>query len=501
MLSVNSLINVEVSLAAAGAQGQDTSDLLLLTGNTVIDLTTRYRIYTSLSAVGIDFGTDSLEYAAALLHFSQVPQPPRLLIARWAQAAAAGQLIGGALTAQQQAIANFVAVGADGGFSVAIDGNAVQHITGINLSEVANLNAVAAAITTALAGSATVTWNPVYGQFTATSATTGAASAVSFFSAAVGVGVTDITPLLGLASTFSGSMEVQGAAAETALAAATLMDASFGGKWYALVMPSITADADHVAVAQFIEATKRKHFYGVTTGEAGCLVPTSTTDLGYLLAQANVKKTAWMYSSSSAVAIVSLLARILFVDYTAQNTVINLMYKNCPGLTAENLSDTANAALAAKNGNVFQELDNGVSIITTGTTATTNVFIDTIIGADVFAVTLQVGIFNALYTSTTGIAQDDSGMHILVAAAQAVCDQFLANGYLGPNDWTNAGFGTLNSSGRTGDYLEDGYYVYAQPVVTQAKAQRAARIAVPIQIAATCAGAINTANVLVTLVP
>ena len=500
MIDESTLINVEVSLAQTAGQGQDTSDLLVVTSNTVIDLTQRYRSYTSSSAVGADFGTAGLEFQAAVKCFAINPTPPRILIGTWAEAARAGQLLGGALTLAQQALANFTGI-SDGGFGVSINGAAVEQVVGINLVGAVTLNGIATLITAALAGAATVQWNPIYNRFQVTSATTGTASAISFLTAPTGGVATDLSSLLGLSVTFSGSYTAAGVAAESALACATLFDANFGGQWYAMVMPSIVADADHLAVQAFLQSgSTRKHFYGATTQEAGALVPTSTTDLAYTMGNSSNNKSMCTYSSTSAVAVVSALARILFVNYSGQNTMISLAYQTMPTLTPENISSGQLAILMAKNCNVYAAVDNGVPIFFPGTTCVTNQFVDTVIGADVFGVALQAAGFNTMYTaasSGTKVAQDDGGTVKFINGYTKTCEQFLACGFLGPGDWNGADFGSLNS----GDYMESGYYIYGPPTAQQAQVPRSARVGVPIQIAGNCSGAVNTTSVLVTLQP
>jgi hypothetical protein len=394
MVSVGSLINVQISLAAAAAAGQNLTNLLCVTSNLVVDLKQRLREYTSSAAVAVDFGENGLEYAAAVLAFAQTPQISNFYVGRWAQNAAQGQLIGAPLTAAQQAIANFTAVGADGGFSISIDGAGVEHIAEINLSAVVTLQGVAGAITTALAGAAVCT-------------------------------------LLGGAASESGSYVVQGQVAESALACATLFDSQFGNLWYALMMPSITNDADHMAVFGYCQSSTRKHFYGATTSEAGVLVPTYTTDLAYMASQAGFTKGMVQYSS------------------------------------------------------------------------TTDVFIDTVIGADNFAVDLQTALFGAFTLAAVApgkIGFTDAGMHVLVTATIGVCDEYATNGFLGASGtWPGGGFGSL----KTGQVppFEGCYYVYAAPVATATQQVKQSRMAVPIQVAGLLAGAINTAAVLVTLVP
>jgi hypothetical protein len=602
MLAIQTLINVTTSLSQTAGAAQTTNTMLALTNNTVIDLVVRILPFGSVAAVAAYFGLNGPEYAAAVAFFAQSPQPAGpLYIGRWAQAAAAGQVIGSALTPAQQAIANFSGI-ANAGFTVdlgaivavaaptivpsaaainttatytlaqstdtlsgtlklqvtgsaaftvtiplgttlgaavtllnlntafattnsltastagatlivtgavgtggsktlidnastLLDAPVTQNVTGVVLTGVANLPAVASAINLVLTG-ATVAWDPIFGRFIVTSTATGASSAVSFLSPP-SAGPTDISGLLGLTST-AGGYESPGQAAESALAAVTLFDAQFGGKWYALVMPTISANNDHVAVADYVQSSQTKHFYGVTTSDPNVLVPTATSDIAYVLSQANVNKTAVQFSSTSSVAVVSPLARILTVNYSGASTAINLMWQNCPTLIPENLNSIQFAALQAKNCNVFAEINNGTSIFLTGTTCSTDVFIDTVIGADNLAIDMTTALFNTFLNAGTKIPQTDGGMHILADTCTGVCVQYATNDYLGAGTWTSAPIPPVLA---TGDYMENGFIVYAAPLASQPVAQRASRMAGPIQIAAKLSGAINTANVAVTINP
>jgi hypothetical protein len=494
MLSVQTLINVTTSLSQTAGSSQTTNTLLCMTENTVIDLVTRLLPFYSLTSVASFFGEGGDEYAAAVVFFGQSPTPTGpFYVGRWANVAAAGQLLGSALTAAQQALSNFNTIG-DGGFSITFDGGSVEHVGTIVLTGVASLNAVATAINAQMTGG-TIAWNANLQRFQITSATTGSTSAVTFLTAPSS-GPTDISGLLGMQST-QGGYTAAGQAAETALAAVTLMETNFGGKWYALMVPQAAA-SDHLAIGPFIQATQRKHFYQVTTQDPNVLVPSSTTDVAYELAQLSLTKTAVMYSSTSPVAGASPMALILGVNYSGTATAINLMWQTCPTLTPENLNATQLAALAAKNCNVYALCDNGSSIFLTGTTCTTDVFIDTVIGADNLAITMTTALFNSFLGAGTKIAQDDAGMHVLVSTCTNVMVQYLTNDYLAPGTWTGAGIPPVLA---TGDFLENGFIVYAPPLATQPQSQRAQRMAGPIQIAAKLAGAINTANVAVTINP
>lgn len=489
-LSISRLVNVTATLTAAAAQAQSTSTYLILGNSPVIDPTSRIRTYMSSTAVATDFGSGAPETLAAALFFQQAPQPTELQIGRWAQTATSGQLYGSPLSAAQQLISTWTAI-TDGGFHIAIDGAGAENVTGLNFTAVNNLNGVASVINAALTG-AVVVWNSVYQQFIATSNTTGATSSVGFATAGSG-GATDISGLLGFTQASSGSYQAPGIAAETALAAVTIFDAQFGQQWYALSILG-AVDVDHLAVSAFLQGSSNKHFYGVSTQEAGVLVANSTSDIAFELKSSTVAKTAVQYNGGSPYSVASLLGRILTTDWNGNKTAITLMYKQEPGITPDNLNVNQVNALEAKNCNGFLSYNNGTAIIEPGV-CSNGEFIDTAIGADTLALAVQTAVYNLLYTSPTKIPQTDSGMHLIKVTIEQVLSQFAANGFLAPGIWDAAGFGSLNQ----GDPLDSGYYVFAPPIATQPAPQRAQRLSVPFQIACKLAGAVQTVNVAITL--
>jgi Protein of unknown function (DUF3383) len=495
-LPISSLISVTASLAAAAAQGQTTSSLLILGSSPVIDVVTRMETFSSLTEIAELFGAAAPETLAATPWFAQSPQPTNVLIGRWAKTATSGQLFGSPLTAAQQLITAWQAV-TDGGFTIAIDGSAAEQVTGIDFATATNLNAVAAMIQAKLTG-ATIVYNAISENFVITSATAGATSSVSFATAPTGVGVSDISAMLGLTQTSSGAYQANGIAAESALTAATLFDQMFGQQWYAMSICG-AADSDHMAVAPFLAATTNKHFYQVSTQETGVLVATDTSDIAAALMVANVAKTAVQYSGSSPYAGISLLGRILTVDYSGTNTAIALMYQNEPGITPDTLNSLQLASLLAKNCNGFLAYNNGASIIQPGI-CSNGQYIDTVIGADALILAIQSTVFNLLHTSTTKIPQTDSGMHQIKVAIEQVLAQFVANGFIAPGIWNGPLFGSLQAgSDGTPPTLTKGYYVYQPPVALQSATQRSQRISVPFQIAVNLAGAVQTVNVAITL--
>nr|WP_233242709.1 DUF3383 family protein [Xylella fastidiosa] len=76
---------------------------------------------------------------------------------------------------------------------------------------------------------------------------------------------------------------------------------------------------------------------------------------------------------------------------------------------------------------------------------------------------------------------------------QKVCQEGVRNGAFAPGLWNGEAFGAL----ATGDYLEAGFYVWADSVDTLSTSDRQARRAPPLQIAVKLAGAIHAVDVII----
>lgn len=304
---------------------------------------------------------------------------------------------------------------------------------------------------------------------------------------------TDISAMTGLTATSSGAYLAEGIAAESALAAVQLFDDQFPGQWYGLCLPE-ASDSDALAIAPYIEADNISHIYGITTQEAGALVPTNTTDLPYLLSQlGELDHSTIQYSSTSAYAVMSYLGRFATVNWDGNNTALTLMYKQEPGIVAESLTTTQANALKAKNCNVFVNYQ-----IATGNTSSTAIiqygvqcsgnWTDLIAGCDWFKDTVQANAFTLMFSTPTKVPQTDAGMTTIATQAIATtANQGVNNGFLAPGVWNSAGFGALNE----GDYMQTGFYIYQPSVNLQPQSQRQQRISVPFQVALKTAGAVQ----------
>lgn len=321
---------------------------------------------------------------------------------------------------------------------------------------------------------------------------TGGAVPSSVGYATAGTG-TDISALLQLTASTAVAL-VPGYAAESALqcvnALAGKTTAWYGLMFAASVMP---VDADNLAIAAYIEALVVTRMFGITIQNTNVLSPLVTNDLASFLMAGNYDQTFSQYCSSNPYVVASLFGRAFGIDFSQQNSTITLMFKQEPGVVAEDLSESDADSLEAKRCNVFTVYDNNTSILQYGVMAGPT-YIDESQGIDWFQNNVQTQVYNTLYTSGK-VAQTDAGQNQLANAAGNACDDAVFNGFAAPGIWNGPSFGSL----QTGQYLKSGFYVFAQSIDTQSESDRAARKAPPMQIALKEAGAFHGADILVTV--
>lgn len=483
-LPVQSVINVSVNITPVGAQFANFDTLLMLGASDVIDTLQRYRVYTSIADVGVDFGTTTPEYKGAVQFFGQTPQPTLLYIGRWAFTATSGRNRGGPLSSNQQQLSNWTSI-TNGGFKIAIDGGALTNYTGLNFSGATTLQGIAAIIDAALTG-ATVTWSPSTANFIIESGSTGTGSTIGF--AVAPTAGTDISAQLMITS--STGILIGGIAAETPVQAVTLFD-GLTLSWYGFMFADNLDlnNNDRQRVAGYIEASANPHLFLTRTNDAAALVSGDTTSIGYMLKQLGYNRTGTFWTNDSQTAPAALYGVGFTVDLDAANSEYTLMWKQLAGVAPDPFTGAQALALDANNYTYYPLYNNGVGAVKNGIMAS-GVFFDEMQGIDWQVNRIQTDVFN-LMLEVPKVPQTDAGMHQLLTTITGALDAGVNNGLIGPGTWNAGGFGTL----KTGDFLPNGYYVYAPPLSSQPQADRAARKSVPIQIAIKLAGAIH--NVII----
>lgn len=85
-------------------------------------------------------------------------------------------------------------------------------------------------------------------------------------------------------------------------------------------------------------------------------------------------------------------------------------------------------------------------------------------------------------------------MSLLKASVVRGLDQGVNNGLLAAGQWNGEALGSVE----TGDWLENGYYIYSEKIADQEQSERETRQAPPITVLAKGAGALHGTDILIT---
>lgn len=267
--------------------------------------------------------------------------------------------------------------------------------------------------------------------------------------------------------------------------------------WYGLGI----ADEDELtpaeitATAAAIQASSLSRVFAVTSSDSGIIDSATTSDVASTLKAAGYSRTFVQYSTKSKYAALSAFGRAFTVNFTGNNTTITLKFKTEPGVTYENLTSSQAAAVDAKNANVYVYYANDTAILQQGVMSNGD-FFDERHGLDWLQNYVQTNLFNLLYTSTSKIPQTEAGITRLLTNVEMSLDQAVSNGLVAPGVWNGGDIGQITA----GDTLTKGYYVYAQPLSSQAQSDREKRRAPLIQAAIKLAGAVHHADVQINVV-
>ncbi|MDG5825304.1 DUF3383 family protein [Xylella fastidiosa subsp. pauca] len=202
-------------------------------------------------------------------------------------------------------------------------------------------------------------------------------------------------------------------------------------------------------------------------------------------------RTVVLYDTTDPYAVISWLARALSVNFSANNAALTMKFKHLPGVAADQLTQTQVAQCLRLGINYYAYVDD-VAMVAEGTCLGGR-FFDEVHLLDWLVDAVQKEVFAVLHRSPTKVPLTDAGTHLLIAACKKVCQEGVRNGAFAPGLWNGEAFGAL----ATGDYLEAGFYVWADSVDTLSTSDRQARRAPPLQIAVKLAGAIHAVDVLI----
>ena len=183
------------------------------------------------------------------------------------------------------------------------------------------------------------------------------------------------------------------------------------------------------------------------------------------------------------------------VNYGASNSTLTMNLKQLATVaTDDKITQAYRDACLAAGVDIYASVAGIPAVLSSGG----NDYFDNVLNTIWFVSALKVAGFNALAQVASKVPQTEAGISLLKSAYRTVCQQAVNNAFVAPGSWTSP-----ETFGVQADFFANisgfGFYIYSQPVNLQSVADRTARKAPVIQIAAKLAGAVHSSNVIVSL--
>jgi hypothetical protein len=224
--------------------------------------------------------------------------------------------------------------------------------------------------------------------------------------------------------------------------------------------------------------------------------PNVTADIATTLTTSGYRFASTFSHATDPYAGISLCKWFAAVNYSANKSTITGEYKKLSGVAAEDLSDSAYGAMtqATKKCQFYSvvdlqgSVDNG-RVINTWSHSTFGEWMDDVVNLAAFVNGLKVTLYNTIANATTKVGQDPVGQSLLIGAAKSVCEQYIANDYLGPRNYIDPDDGV--------EKFTAGYEILTKPedILDLSDPDRDARKSAPLRIRIFRKGAIHMVNV------
>ncbi len=275
----------------------------------------------------------------------------------------------------------------------------------------------------------------------------------------------------------------------------------FGGALWAGYTP---LDAEILAAATACETIRVKLFassylYASVAGMFTTIKAASQTHTRCLLCLTAQGAEVAASAKSARLFAAAYAGRALSVNFDGVATTATMHLKTLSGINPDtNITQTYLTAADTAGVDTYPSVGGGAQYVGKVFSSGGNDYFDNVYNLDWFVFSIQVAGFNALATTSTKLPQTEPGMALLKGAYIAVLEQAKSNGFVAPGTWNSAElFGSPADLRR--NILNQGYYIYSQPVNQQTQATRVLRQAPLVRIAVKFAGAIQSSQVLVSI--
>jgi hypothetical protein len=412
-MDVGDVVSVTLTLDTKGPKRKGFGIPLILSTSTSATWTSGEltRSYSSISAVGTDFGTTTPEYLAAQAAFNQTPKPSKVIIGRLTVKPAQRFVVGVATLLNSTKYA-FLANGQE--IDMTSDASALVTEIISALKTDLDSKAISGWTTTLISAGAEL-------QIDIAAGTYGHVQLKDGNGVITGPGVGTSSNLLSLVST----------APEPGTPLATQLNAILAqnSDWYCLINPYYSKD-DCVAIATWVQGVERIYLQATPDTPVVTTVPAGATDIAATLKSASRSRTAVLYHHEmQTFADAAWAGKRLPINPGKDNWA----FAELSGPSVSQLSDShiANAVTfdqnTGKNANVYVDIG-GLGSTWNGRMAD-GTFIDLIRGGDWVVAELRSDMFDRLHGDEK-IPQTEEGIAIVEAILRAVIKRAQDRGIL-----------------------------------------------------------------------
>lgn len=235
-------------------------------------------------------------------------------------------------------------------------------------------------------------------------------------------------------------------------------------------------------------------FQNCQTGASATAIrdPNNTTDVATALTTLGYRYAATFAHFTDPYAGIALTKWFAAVNYSAIKSTITGEYKKLSGVAAEDLTDTEYGAMTqdTKKSQFYSVVDlqgstDSGRVINSFSHSSFGEFMDDVINLAAFVNNLKVSLFNVMANQSTKLGQDPVNQSLIIGTARSVCEQYIANDYLGPRNYLDPDDGI--------EKFTVGYEILTKPedILDLSDPDRAARKSAPLRIRIFRKGAIH----------
>ncbi len=206
------------------------------------------------------------------------------------------------------------------------------------------------------------------------------------------------------------------------------------------------------------------------------------------------KRVVCLYASQPSDA-AALMGAAMGLELSHPTSSFSMCYQTINGIAPQNLSAVDVAAIEGLNGNVYITRGYTHRLLEKGTTSS-GMRYDEVLYLDLIADALQTEAVALIAENDVRLPQTDDTTAQFVNRFSAILQRFKDRGVLAKGVWRGGNIGPIAN----GDIVESGYVMWADSYDVQSDADRAAHKAMPINVALTMAGSVESIVIAVNVV-